>query len=305
MLFELFSKRNKKITKNIFTYDKIPKEFRIQAIHIWSDAIGEYSESVQMQIPKVLWETIHKSLCKEYGVFRLNPNGYNHYEICCNFIMEEKSIEKVLDIVEISFRLIDKYIRNLDSSDRRKCKMTQSPDDAINELNERFREHSLGYQFIEGQIVRVDSEYIHDEAVTPAVKLLFDEDFQGASEEFFSAHEHFKKGRSKEAMTDACKAFESVMKTICQRKGWESKKHTSQALIDTLFKNNLIPQNLQAQFNSLRSTLESGLPTVRNNYSGHGQGETPVELPTHLVAYALQLAATNILFLIESYKASK
>jgi hypothetical protein len=51
--------------------------------------------------------------------------------------------------------------------------------------------------------------------------------------------------------------------------------------------------------------MESGLPTVRNKTSGHGQGPTPIELPAHFVAYSLHLTASNIVFLVEAHKALK
>ncbi len=105
--------------------------------------------------------------------------------------------------------------------------------------------------------------------------------------------------------TDALKAFESVMKTICKRKGWQvAENATAKPLINTLFQNGLLSVSLQTQCSSLRDTLESGLPTIRNKNSGHGQGENVINLPPHMVAYALHLAATNILFLIESYRNS-
>ena len=45
-------------------------------------------------------------------------------------------------------------------------------DDAVVELNTRFREHGIGYQFESNKIVRVDSQFLHQEAVKPALQLL-------------------------------------------------------------------------------------------------------------------------------------
>lgn len=309
MKFDLFSKRKKEPVE-IFTYDEIPDEFRVQVIHVWGDAIGPYVINNNYRRTLIspsndVWDFIHKALCKEYGVFELSSNGRTTAEKCICFI-QETTTEEVLDIIELTFRYIDRVIRDWNPYLIQQAKIEQNPDDAIAELNQRFRERGLGYQYIEGQIVRIDSEYIYTEAVEPAVNILREEEFEGASEEFLSAHDHFRKGRYKEAITDALKAFESVMKTICKRKNWEvAENATAKPLINTLLKNELIPASLQTQFSSLRDTLESGLPTVRNKNSGHGQGEKPTELPSHLVAYALHLAATNILFLIESYKELK
>lgn len=47
----------------------------------------------------------------------------------------------------------------------------------------------------------------------------------------------------------------------------------------------------------LRSLLESGVPTVRNRLSGHGQGEKPTEVPNYVAAYVLHMTASAIVFL--------
>lgn len=267
-LFDIFSKRNKKNNKEIFTYDELPPSFRVQVIHIWHSAIGPYYTPNRYDFRRespsnMLWELIHNSLCREYGIFELSEKGKNFYEKCQYFIQEEDYIEKVLDIIELSFVVIDSVVREWsDSWDE--MKITQKPDDAILELNKRFQEHGIGYQYIKGKIVRVDSDYIYREAVTPAVDLLFHEEFEGASEEFLKAHEHFRKGQDKEAIAEALKAFESVMKTICKRMGWKvDDGATAKRLIDVLFKNELIPSSLQTHLTSLRTTLE-GLATIRN-----------------------------------------
>lgn len=307
-IVNIFSKRTKK-NENIFTYDTLNSNFRVQVIQILLDSIGKYNKQDSWGhggLPSNnSWDYIHKTLCKEYGVFRLSDKGDTSIEHCLYFI-QETTVDKVLDIIELSIRFITNVVSNWSMNDKNKSYIIQNANDAVFELNERFKEHGIGYQFIEGQIIRVDSEYIFNSAVEPAVKLLFTEGFEGASEEFLSAHEHYKRGRNKEAITDALKAFESVMKTICKRMKWEVNENaTAKPLIDTLFKNELIPNSLQNQFNSLRTTLESGLPTVRNKNSGHGQGEKSKSIPSHLVAYSLHLCATNILFLIESYNQIK
>jgi hypothetical protein len=50
--------------------------------------------------------------------------------------------------------------------------------------------------------------------------------------------------------------------------------------------------------------LKSGLPTLRNETGGHGQGATPVAVPEYVASYALSLAASKIRFLIEAFKTS-
>ena len=47
------------------------------------------------------------------------------------------------------------------------------------------------------------------------------------------------------------------------------------------------------------------VPEVRNEEGAHGQGATLRKTPNYVAAYALHLAAANILFLAETHKAMK
>jgi hypothetical protein len=67
-------------------------------------------------------------------------------------------------------------------------------------------------------------------------------------------------------------------------------------------KNVLIPHFLESHFTALRSSLESGVPTVRNKMSGHGQGVQPNAVPAHMAGYLLHLTATSILLMVEAEK---
>jgi len=174
-------------------------------------------------------------------------------------------------------------------------------DGAIEELNNRFKEHGVGYQFTNGQIIRIDSEFIHTEIVKPALNLLGQQHYAGAQQEFLKAHEHYRKGNAKEALSECLKAFESVMKAICDKRGWSyGNNATAKPLIQACFDNELIPSFWQSHYSSLRNLLECSVPTGRNKLSGHGQGTTPVSVPNHLVAYMLHMTASSIVFLAEA-----
>ncbi|MEH2410379.1 MAG: hypothetical protein V7K36_16425 [Nostoc sp.] len=218
-----------------------------------------------------------------------------------DFMLETKVIEEILDVVELSFELIDRAYR--DDSLRCITKSKITPDEAIKELNYRFREHGVGYQYESGEIIRVDSQIIHAEAVKPVLELLSDTRFQGANEEFLKAHEHYRHGRYKECLVECLKSFESTMKTICDIRGWIYQPgDPAKNLINVCFQNNLIQPYLQTQFTSLKSNLESGVPTMRNKNAGHGQGSQPLTVPQYFAAYQLHLTASTILFLLEAEK---
>ena len=104
---------------------------------------------------------------------------------------------------------------------------------------------------------------------------------------------------------DCLKAFESAMKIICDLKGWTYKPtDTAKSLIEVCLTNNLIPTFTQQQLTSLRTLLESGVPTVRNKQAGHGQGSELRQVPPHLARFALNLTGTAVVLLVESFNAT-
>ena len=123
--------------------------------------------------------------------------------------------------------------------------------------------------------------------------------FKNANEEFLSAHEHYRHKRNKECLKDCLKALETTMKVICKLNNWEfGETDTAKKLLDTCIKNGLIPTFLMSHFTSLRTSLESGVPTIRNKLGGHGQGNTKITVPAHFASYMLYLTGTTINFLV-------
>lgn len=310
-IFDLFSKRQKQLRgelPDVYTYDTIPRPLKVQIIHMWKDALGnesEYHDSYRGAARA--YKFIVDTLCREYGLFALPTSNRSYGERnylgeLANHLLEEDDVEKVLDAVELSFRYIDRLTRKYDYLHKQNA--SEAADDAIEELNDRFKEHGVGFQFIDGEIIRVDSQLVHAEVVKPALALLNGRVFAGAQAEFLKAHEHYRHGNSKEALTEALKALESVMKVICSKRQWTHQPNaTSKQLLDVLFQNGLIPTFWEQHFSALRSTLESGVPTARNRLGGHGQGTAITEVPSFLVAYVLHLTASAIVFLVEAERA--
>ncbi|WP_334974002.1 STM4504/CBY_0614 family protein [Nostoc sp.] len=301
-VYDIYSKRQKRLMgefPDIYQYDDIPRQLRIQIVHIMNDAIGAYSNHKETAN---IFQVIHDILCREYGMLSFEgifSDGYKADVI--NFMLGSNDTKQVIDVVELSFQLI--YITYRLDNIRYYTAPKITLENAIEELNFRFTEHGVGYQYESGEIIRVDSQIIHAEAVKPVLLLLSDTRFKGANEEFLKAHEHYRHGRYKECLVDCLKAFESTMKTICDIQGWSYQPtDTVKKLIDICFQNNLIPTYLQNQFTSLKSNLESGIPTVRNKNGGHGQGSQPITVPQYFAAYQLHITASTILFLLEAEK---
>lgn len=294
---------------DVYQYDKLPETLRIQIIHIWRTAIGPYVQTGRAHFGPLptsnsVWETICNKHARAIGRFFLGDQPHEDPFVQCQRHLMMADLDDALSLIELSFLLISVTCRHMDAYEQSQSNIKQDADDAIEELNHRFREHSVGYQFVGGQIVRVDSEYLHHETVRPALTLLQDVRFQGPTDEFLRAHEHYRKGNHQEAINEALKAFESTMKTICAKRRWPLKgTETASQLIQVILDKGLVPAYLQTQFAGLRQVLEAGVPTVRNKTSGHGAGETPIVVPDYLAAYALHVAASNIVLLVEAYKA--
>jgi HEPN domain-containing protein len=164
-----------------------------------------------------------------------------------------------------------------------------------------MRQDGFGYSYMDGQIIRVDSEYLHDEVVKPALKLLNGPGFQGAQEEFLRAHRHYRAGEYPQSITEAAKSFESVLKAVCDQKKWRYEKGARASdLLKRIRQEGLWPEFLDASFDQLLATLNSGLPKVRNEQGAHGQGASIRKIPNYLAAYALHLAAAKIRLIVEA-----
>lgn len=292
-VFDLFSKRQKELRgeiPDVYIYDDIPQKLRVQLIHI----IQNFTNEEHYDHGK-FYEGTHKILCKEYGVFTLKQNdwddNYNHEKIILEYLLNTKDFEQVLDILELFY----KYFYN-----NNKKELTEK---TFSEINARFKENGVGYVLEAKQILRIDSQIVHSNIVKPTINILNEPTYSGANEEFLKAHEHYRNNRNQECLNECLKSFESVLKAICDKNNWSySQNDTSKKLIKICFDNNLIPSYLQTQFSSLQQLFESGVPTIRNKNSGHGQGVQQIQVTNEVTSYMLHLTATNILFLTQQEK---
>ena len=303
--YDLFSKRRKRElgeTPDVFSYSNIPQKLRVQIINIWWDALGNPSETEfgAFQLDK-MYKGIVGVLRREYGVFSLVQDFcVSSYQELTNFFWKETKINHLLDVVEITAKMIDCGTR--DFQYRSRPDYDAIANEAIADLNLRMKEHGVGYYYSDGVMLRVDAEVIHKEAVIPALTVLRTKGYESAQSEFLSAHEHHRAGRNAEALVDCCKAFESVLKIICTKRGWPFDPNaTASKLVDACLANGLVPQYWQSHFAGLRSVLGSAIPTPRNRQGGHGAGASQAtEPPEELIAYVLHMTAATILFLSEA-----
>jgi hypothetical protein len=297
---DIFSKREMRASgskSDVFDYDNIPRELRVQVVCIIRDVVGRNTSNHSVY---EAYQLIHDTLAREYGVHQLIEDEVVAPTGLFTFIERTSKTANVLDAIEVSLRIAELAHGNRFY----KADAGMSVDDAVNELNQRFLEAGVGYQYEEGEMIPVHSKFTHTEIVKPALVLLSDPLYTGAQEEFLKAHKDFRDRDYKGCLTECGKAFESSMKAICDKRHWTYPQNaTASALIDICLKQGLIPSMLQSELNALQTVLESGVPTLRNKLNAaHGQGPVPKVVPPHVAAYALHLTAANIVLLATAEK---
>lgn len=300
-IFSKRQKRNRGDVPDVYQYKDIPQKLRVQVVYIiddlWEEASKQYhrySRSYTGMFPSSdnLYKRIHEILCREYGRISLVDYSDSYREAVGNFFLNTMKVEEAIDVIEVSMNVMERLIR------RYSLDAQQSMDSAIEVLNHRFREHGVGYQYESGKIIRVDSELIHAEVVKPALGILADPMYAGANEELLKAHAHYRARRNKECMNECLKAFESCLKAICDKQGWAYKDtDAAKKLVDLVLRKGLVPRFMES--------LLIGVATLRNKWSGHGQGSKIVKVPESMASYALHLTASNILLLARADKEMK
>ena len=287
-VLDLYSKRKKAAANagkpDVYRYDNLPSPLRVQIMHLWNDLFGPY-EPYEFNA----WQILHEWMAREKGVFELGLGG-NPRERCVQHFTT-CATDDALDMIELSFGKLGTHPEVLGP--------------AIEELNQRFREHGVGYQLSSGQIIRLDSEFVHAEIVKPALALLSDERFAAANKEFLTAHRHYREGHHKDCVVAANRAFETTLKTICQQRGWPYNPGDRANELVTLVRNQgLFPPYLNKGLDTYVALLKTGLPGVRNSAGGHGDEPAAAPVPPYIAAHALHLTAANIVLLVEAFNAS-
>ena len=140
-------------------------------MQIIEDAIGKrnlaYYNTTNDE-PAAAYETIHSILCREYGIFNLVDGGISDKADILQHFLYTNKIDLAIDVIELCFKYILSIKKNLDYY-KKSAVIKITPDEAISELNERFKEHGIGYQFEAGQIIRIDSTYAHSEITKPVL----------------------------------------------------------------------------------------------------------------------------------------
>ena len=179
-ILELFStraKRERGELPDVFVYDQLSKELRTQVIFILHDGLGESRDTYGYSTAAdAVYREILEQLARHFGRQML-ARAEVLEQILAKFLLNEANVEHWLDAVELSTQMMQAF--GNDYKYRASAKVKLKPSEAIEDLNARFLQHGVGYQFQSGKIIRADSQFLHSQAIKPTLALLQDKRYQG------------------------------------------------------------------------------------------------------------------------------
>lgn len=292
MVFKPFTIRNR--TKIPDIHFELTEKIRTQIMVTLLKYIDNYTFGESMD---EFFQWHGRPISEEYS-------RYNYREAVNEFLMSEKNPQIIFDFIEFCFNCYKEKRSNNRSS--------FTPLDEIqSRLNTWFKNSGYGYEirfsekYNEYYIEKVDSDFLKEEAIKPALSLLQKYSFEGALQEFEDAIKAQRRGDNPLAIKKANDSFESVMKSILdKRKISYNPNDTASVLINHLQKNGILDSTLLSFSNSLSHVLKSGLPTLRNKIpgSGHGQGKEIKKVEDSYSSFAIHMAGSLIVFLIQRYE---
>jgi hypothetical protein len=222
----------------------------------------------------------------ELGVHRLAGTKHSNFqEELFIWFQSEPNIDHWIDGIELSLQTMDRHMH--DQVLRSHYNPSAKPDVVIAEFNARLLEAGVGYQYISGEIIRIDSQHIHKEVVLPALHFLSEPRFASANIEYRSAHAAYRHGELEDCLVDCGKALESVLKVVGRKRGWKiDDNDAASKLIHAAVEAGFLASYSKPALNHLVGLIESSTPTIRNKMGGHGAGVTPREIPQHLAAFS-------------------
>lgn len=289
----------------VYEYDDFPQQLLVQVVQILDRTIGTYSRgggvatySPSEYSPAQVWKIINEDVAHEIGVFELGRSHSYRDRFAEYLLSPGLSSNDQIDAIEIAFRMVD-VLPEFSAYARNKYDMFLTAKEAIRELNRRLRQHDMGYQFVDGRMVRADSEFVYVEVVEPAIALLQRNGFEHPEEEFMEAHRHFRRGEMSDALVDANKALESVLKIALERSGVTLVGNENASVLIPKVTEKILPTHLRTHLQALAKIMES-ISSLRSKPGvGHGAGSKEAETLDSIAGYALNITASTIIFVVE------
>jgi hypothetical protein len=291
-IFNVFSRREKTSVKSETI--SLPIEFRNRVVMLLRDELqGSFAACLS---------TLKNRLAYLHGKFELNEtrNYSETSDDVLRFMLSCKD-EQFLDVIELVF---NSEIQGVSWPDNRMIlaindffKIDNLPFHLTPYVMEEYETSFYGTptsgirltQY--PQVIRKDSEVLHESALKPALHILRGKEFSNANSEFLKALEDQRSGDYRDCLTKCGSAFESTMKVLCKNNSMQYKEtDTASTLLKSLLQN--------TQLDSYWEQPLILIATLRNRLSSsHGAGTQSKNVPPHVAAYAVNATAAAIVFL--------
>lgn len=169
------------------------------------------------------------------------------------------------------------------------------------EINKVFREHSIPWFLVDGRLVKIDPKQFEQDLKLKALnrmEALKDANplYQGAYDELRKAIDFLGRGDYAEAVINAEKSYESILKVIL---GSEFETEAANGLTMRLLDTGklALPEGLKPE--AFQSNILMSLPIIRNKAAAHGSGTTGREISAPMANLAVNLACALDTYLIQ------
>lgn len=310
-VFNVFSKRTESASQ---TGNIVNKSLKNKIIMLCQDAFenGRYCSRSSYHFDG-FWDEIHKRLSYLHGRFQLTED--RHIQSVTEdvvYFLYACNDNDFFDFIELIFKV--------------ECLFHAVPDENIlvSDINEIFSSEDIPYVLTdivketvtepingypsfgrEGTVIKVVSHpkiikkenmIIHSNIIKPTLEVLLSPMYKTANLEFLEALEDYKKGDYGDCLTKCCSSFESVMKIICDTKGWSYNQNDSAS---ALIKNILNHAKLDQYFEQHLIIIA----TLRNKLSkSHGAGMHTKSVSKNIAQYAINSTGSAIIFLVNETK---
>ena len=160
IIFETYARRKKLASGNgepdVYTYDKAPAQLRHQIVMALSEGIGRFYDYGPYPTGNVheanqTWRTLDR-LCRKEIYSHLKYIEDSNLQLrFCDFLIKEEDIDDFLSAVEFGCRILE-YLKEKNPDFRG---AEQYSGLSLDEINRRFQQHAIGYQFENGHMLRV------------------------------------------------------------------------------------------------------------------------------------------------------
>lgn len=286
-----FSIRHQKVIEQ----DKLQLLFNSQHRTKINYLLQDYNE-IFREVSETNWhssessfEKVYRDLVRAYGysVLKIHINDdFVEVKDLQDFILGTKP-EFILDSVEFFYDYI------IEEDKKRKF---------ITNLNQLLKIDGKLIRFVEGEFFRLDSEFIESEILFNTEKLLKNESFNKAYEDFIDARKRLSTGDYTGCIISANNSLESYLKKLL------NKKNDNQgSLKKALIKSKLVPDYFNGFLDYFEGLMQS-IFTIANKSSRHGQIEKPNDknkVDEPIASFCLNLVGTLIVFITERHIESK